>query len=144
MLVRYRYRLDPTPAQVLALRRAFGCARVVFNDAIRLREASRAAGKWVSDSEVQSHVIAKAKKTPERSWLSEVSADALGQAVRDCHRAYRNFLDSLSGKRKGQRVGRPRFRSRKDNRQSIRFSRNGFRLRHGGRLFIAKIGEIAV
>ena len=33
MLVRYRYRIDPTPTQRQALARAFGCARVVSNDA---------------------------------------------------------------------------------------------------------------
>jgi putative transposase len=144
MLVRYRYRLDPTSTQITALRRVFGCARVVFNDAITLREAARATGRYLSDGEVQSQVIAKAKRTSERSWLSEVSSDALGQAVRDCHRAYRNFLDSLAGERKGPRIGRPRFRSRKASRQSIRRTRNGFRLRTNGRLYLAKIGEVRV
>nr|WP_235497844.1 MULTISPECIES: helix-turn-helix domain-containing protein [unclassified Frankia] len=37
-IVRYRYRAYPEPGQVQALARAFGCARVVFNDAIRLRD----------------------------------------------------------------------------------------------------------
>jgi Helix-turn-helix domain len=36
MLVRYRYRIDPTPSQRQALARAFGCARVVYNDGIAL------------------------------------------------------------------------------------------------------------
>jgi putative transposase len=44
MLVRYRYRLRPTRGQQGALARAFGCARVVYNDALRLREESHAAG----------------------------------------------------------------------------------------------------
>jgi len=30
--VRYRYRVYPTPGQQQALARAFGCARVVYND----------------------------------------------------------------------------------------------------------------
>ena len=36
--------------------------------------------------------------------------------------AYRNFFASISGKRKGRKVAPPRFRSRKDNRQAIRFT----------------------
>ncbi|HME66325.1 MAG TPA: helix-turn-helix domain-containing protein, partial [Streptosporangiaceae bacterium] len=32
MQLRYTYRLYPTPGQRDALARAFGCARVVFND----------------------------------------------------------------------------------------------------------------
>ncbi len=46
--------------------------------------------------------------------------------VRTARRAYCNFFDSLSGKRKGRKVGAPRFRSDKDHRQSIRLTRNGF------------------
>src|SRR5262245_35148645 len=44
VLVRYRYRLRLTPGQQMQLARAFGCARVVYNDALRLREESHAAG----------------------------------------------------------------------------------------------------
>jgi hypothetical protein len=33
MLARYRYRIDPTSVQRQPLARAFGCARVVYNDA---------------------------------------------------------------------------------------------------------------
>jgi putative transposase len=37
--LRYRYRIYPSPAQRQALARAFGCARVVCNDCLGLREA---------------------------------------------------------------------------------------------------------
>ncbi|MFI6910864.1 helix-turn-helix domain-containing protein [Streptosporangium sp. NPDC050284] len=36
--LRYRYRLYPDAAQCQALARAFGCARVVFNDGFRARQ----------------------------------------------------------------------------------------------------------
>jgi putative transposase len=65
------------------------------------------------------------------------------QASQDARRAYRNWFDSLSGKRKGRRVGHPRFRSRKDHRQSARFTRNGFAL-HRDRLYVAKVGDVRV
>jgi putative transposase len=52
------------------------------------------------------------------------------------------LFDSLSGKRRGRRVGHPRFRS-KHGRQSIRLTRNGFALR-GRRLYLAKVGEVRV
>jgi hypothetical protein len=53
MLVRYRYRIDPTPSQRQALARAFGCARVVDNDALAERQRAFAAGEKLSDTEVQ-------------------------------------------------------------------------------------------
>ena len=129
MRVRYRYRLYPAPGQQQALARVFGCARVVYNDCLRLRDACHGAGEKISDTEVQRRVITLAKLTPERSWLSEVASVALVQACQDARRAYRNWFDSLSGKRKGRKVGHPKPR-RKHGRQSIRLTRNGF-ARHG-------------
>jgi putative transposase len=143
MLVRYRYRIDPTPSQRRALARAFGCARVVYNDALRERERAHAAGEQLSDAEVQRRMITLAKRTPERAWLAEVASVALVQACQDARRAYRNWFDSLSGARKGRRVGQPRFRAKR-GRQSIRLTRNGFSVRQGGRLYVAKVGELRV
>ena len=142
MLVRYRYRLDPSPGQRHALARVFGCSRVVYNDCLRLRQQCYAAGEKISDSEVQRRVITMAKVTAERQWLAQAPSVALVQACNDARRAYRNWFDSLSGKRKGRQIGRPVLR-RKRRRQSIRLTRNGFSLR-GSRLYVPKVGEIRV
>jgi transposase len=142
MLVRYRYRIDPTGVQRQALARAFGCARVVYNDALAERRHAYQAEEKLGDTEIQRRVITQAKRTPERAWLTEVASVALVQACQDARRAYRNWFDSRSGRRKGRRVGQPRFRS-KHGRQSIRLTRNGFAL-HGTRLYVAKVGEVRV
>jgi putative transposase len=142
MLVSYRYRIDPTSAQRQALARAFGCARVVCNDALAERRRAHRAGKRISDTETQRRVITLAKRTPERAWLTAVASVALVQACQDARRAHRNWLDSLTGKRKGRSVGHPRFRT-KHGRQSIRLTRNGFALR-GTRLYVAKVGRVRV
>jgi putative transposase len=42
--LRYNFRIYPTPGQQQALARAFGCARVVFNDALRARQQAHATG----------------------------------------------------------------------------------------------------
>jgi putative transposase len=140
--VRYRYRIYPGPGQQQALARVFGCARVVYNDCVRLRDACHAAGEKISDTEVQRRVITLAKLTPERSWLGEVASVALVRACQDARRAYRNWFDSLNGRRKGPAIRHPKPR-RKHRRQSIRLTRNGFAL-HGQRLFVAKVGDIRV
>ncbi|MFV2012995.1 MULTISPECIES: helix-turn-helix domain-containing protein [unclassified Micromonospora] len=43
--LRYNYRITPDAAQRTALTQAFGCARVVFNDGLRLRQQAREAGE---------------------------------------------------------------------------------------------------
>jgi putative transposase len=142
--MRYRYRIEPTPAQSQLLAKVFGCCRVVFNDALRVRDDAYRAGEKLSDSEIQRRVITRAKNTVERGWLAEVPSVALVQSVNDSRRAWRNFFDSATGRRRGRRVGRPRMKSRKDYRQSFRLTRNGFNLRANGRLFVAKVGEVRV
>jgi putative transposase len=141
VLAGYRYRAYPTPGQAVLLARAFGCARVVFNDALRARQDAYAAGEKISDTQVQRRVVTLAKTTPQRQWLGEVASVAWVQACQDARRGYRNWFDSLSGTRKGRKVGHPRFRSRKDNRASIRLTRNGFGVTTGG-VRVAKVGDV--
>jgi putative transposase len=126
------------------LARVFGCARVVFNDALRVRDEAYRAGERLCDAEIQRRVITQAKSTDDRAWLCEVPSVALVQSVNDSRRAWRNYFDSRSRKRRGRCAGRPRFKSRKDHRQSFRLTRNGFSVRSSGRLFVAKVGELRV
>lgn len=78
--LRYNYRLYPAPGQRAALARAFGCARVVFNDGLRARQKARQAGQpYITDVELSARLTA-AKAAPERAWLGDVSAVVLQQA----------------------------------------------------------------
>lgn len=98
MQLRYRYRLYPAPGQRQALARAFGCARVVFNDALAARRDAHAAGlPYLTDAELSVRLTAS-KRTPERVWLGEVSSVVLQQALADLNTAYRNFFASLRPK----------------------------------------------
>ncbi|MFA3842290.1 RNA-guided endonuclease InsQ/TnpB family protein [Streptomyces aureus] len=146
MQLRYAFRLYPEPGQRSALGRAFGCARVVFNDAVRARKDAHAAGlPYPKAAELSQTLITQAKRTVERSWLGEVSSVVLQQSLRDVETAYRAFFASLKGERKGARVGAPRFKSRKDSRQSIRFTANArWSITPTGRLNLPKIGAVRV
>ncbi|MGW3653889.1 RNA-guided endonuclease InsQ/TnpB family protein [Streptomyces sp. NPDC000878] len=146
MQLRYAFRLYPDAGQRAALARAFGCARVVYNDAVRAREDARKAGRpFPKAGELSTRLITEAKRTVERSWLGEVSAVVLQQSLRDAETAYRNFFASLKGTRKGTKLGSPRFKSRKDTRQSIRFTANArWHLADSGRLNLPKIGAVKV
>jgi putative transposase len=115
---------------------------VVYNDCLRVRDEAYAAREKISDTEVQRRVITLAKATPERAWLAGVASVALVQACQDARRAYKNWFDSLTGRRKGPKIRHPKPR-RKRGRQSIRLTRNGFAL-HGERLYVAKAGDIRV
>ncbi|MFF5587871.1 RNA-guided endonuclease InsQ/TnpB family protein [Streptomyces hygroscopicus] len=146
MQLRYSFRLRPDAYQQKALAKAFGCSRVVFNDAVRAREDARRAGQpFPTAGQLSRKLITEAKRTPERSWLAEVSSVVLQQSLRDAESAYKNFFTSLKGERRGAKMGAPRFKSRKDARQSVRFTANArWSITGSGRLNLPKIGAVKV
>ncbi|WP_293334331.1 transposase [Microcoleus sp. CAWBG58] len=137
MKARYQFRFYPTNQQQQSLSRLFGCVRVVWNDALALCKQSE---KKPKSAELQKIVITQAKQTEERAWLSEVSSIPLQQSVADLETAFKNFFESCKGKRKGRKVGYPRFKKR-TNSQSARLTRNGFSIKGDG-VYLAKIGVV--
>lgn len=147
MKARYQFRFYPTDQQQKLLAQLFGCVRVVWNDALAIcKQSVSEAGertrstKLPSNNDLQKLVITQAKKTNERSWLSDVSNIPLQQSVADLGVAYKNFFDSLNGKRKGKKVGTPKFK-KKIGRQSARFRIGGFSIK-GDEIYLARIGNV--
>lgn len=136
MKARFQYRFYPTDKQAQSLAQLFGCVRVVWNDALAICKQSE---KLPSNNDLQKLVITQAKKTVEREWLCEVSNIPLQQSVADLAVAYKNFFDSLKGKRKGKKVGSPKFK-KKTNQQSARLRIGGFSIK-GDKVYLAKIGN---
>lgn len=155
MRLRYNYRLEPLPSHRIALGKAFGCGRVVFNDGLAARRKAHKDGEsYISNAQLSGRLTA-AKATPERAWLRDVSAVVLQQSLADLNAAYRRFFEYrtalkqwYAGGRKGPRpreVRLPRFKSRKDRRQAIRFTANArFKVLSSGKLRLPKIGDVAV
>ncbi|WP_293298338.1 transposase [Microcoleus sp. PH2017_11_PCY_U_A] len=137
MKARYQYRFYPTDRQKQSASQLFGCVRVVWNDALALCKQSE---KKPSSTELQKIVITQGKKTQERAWLSEVSNIPLQQSVADLEAAFKNFFESCKGKRKGRKVGYPKFKKR-TNSQSARLTRGGFSIKGDG-VYLAKIGVV--
>jgi putative transposase len=137
MKARYQFRFYPTDQQKQSLAQLFGCVRVVWNDALALCKQSE---KKPKSAELQKLVITQAKQTIERAWLSEVSNIPLQQSVADLETAFKNFFESCKGKRKGQKIGYPKFKKR-TNSQSARLTRGGFSIKGDG-VYLAKIGIV--
>ncbi len=139
MKARYNYRIYPKSHQIEPLAKAFGCARVVWNDALWLYKKASMEGLPMP-KDVDKLVITQAKKTAERAWLSQVSNIVLQQSFRDLQTAWNNYFSSTKGKRQGKLVGRPRFK-KKQSRQTIRFRKGGFSV-HSQSVKLAKIGHV--
>ncbi|XZN91866.1 MAG: RNA-guided endonuclease InsQ/TnpB family protein [Microcoleus sp.] len=137
MKARFRYRFYPTSQQQQSLAQLFGCVRVVWNDALALCKQS---DKKPSSADLQKIVITQAKNTEERAWLGDVSCVPLQQSVADLDVAFKNFFNCCKGKRKGRKVGYPKFKRRTSS-QSARFRIGGFSFKGDG-VYLAKIGIV--
>jgi putative transposase len=140
-LVAYRFALDPTPGQARVLRSNAGAARVAFNWGLARvkanlgqREAERSYGLAVGDltppvswSLYSLRKDWNAAKDEAAPWWAGCSKEAFNTGLDQLARALKNWGDSRKGKRKGKRVGFPRFKSKRRARPSIRFTTGSFR-----------------
>src|SRR4028118_2188518 len=137
MKARYQYRFYPTNQQRQSLAQLFGCVRVVWNDALALCKSS---DKLPNYNQL-SALLTGAKKTEERAWLNDVSCVPLQQVLRHLATAYKNFFNSLQKKRKGVKVGAPKFK-KKTNKQSAEFTKSAFSIKNH-QVYLAKIGNVS-
>lgn len=136
MKARYKYRFYPTDQQQQSLAQLFGCVRVVWNDALALSKDSKFPGY-----NSLAKTLTLSKKTVEREWLNDVSSVPLQQSLKQLDAAYKNYFDSLKGKRKGKKLGQPKFK-KKQGRQTATFTKAAFSIQ-GELVYLAKVGNLS-
>ena len=122
-----KIRLYPSENQEILFNKAFGCCRFVYNR--HKEEKDNFYNENIKDKNLSKKEIQELYKTfkpktqkefcDEFEWLREIPAITVTDTIRKCDNAYSNFFNSLSGKRKGRKVGFPKFKSRKDKNQSF-------------------------
>ncbi|MCX5442783.1 IS607 family element RNA-guided endonuclease TnpB [Streptomyces sp. NBC_00063] len=152
----YRFALDPTPRQVGALLRHVGAARVAFSWGqavvkanLGQREAERSYGvsegeltlalSWSMYSLRKAWNQAKGEVAP---WWAKCSKEAYAAGLDRLATSLKNFSDSTSGKRKGPRVGFPRFKSKRRSAPSVRFTTGTIRLEGRTYVVLPVLGRI--
>ncbi len=107
----FKYRLYPTKSQKTAIAQHLGCTRWVYNYALDKKvKAYESEGKTLSRFEIQSD-LPKLKKQQATAWLSEVNSQSLQASLEHLDNAFRKFFKKTGGF--------PKFKSKKDNRQSF-------------------------
>jgi len=125
----YQYRVYPTDEQKHLLARTFGCARFVYNWALRLRtDAYYKENKRIGYHET-SALLTQLKQQEEYAWLNEVSSVPTQQALRHLDKAFRNFFEG--------RAKYPTFK-KKRNQQSAEYTTSAFKW-DGTSLTLAKM-----
>jgi len=132
MQQRWTYRAYPTPEQEQILARTFGCVRYVYNWALAARSKAFKDGERMTYAQTDS-ALTVLKRQPETVWLNEVSSVPLQQSLRDLQSAFAAFF--------AKRARYPSFK-RKSSRATARYTKSAFRLTHGRRLELAKLGVL--
>ena len=125
----YRYRFYPNQEQRIQLAQTFGCTRFVYNWALRLRTDAYYQHQQKISYKETSNQLTQLKKNPEFSWLKDVTAVPLQQALRHLNTAFLNFFSGRSNY--------PRFK-KKRNKQSATYASNAFKW-DGEKLTLAKM-----
>ncbi|MCK9234871.1 MAG: transposase [Gammaproteobacteria bacterium] len=136
----YKFRLEPNQTQRDLLVRSFGHTRFVWNELLAQSKIQYELHKFngLVDKPNLNEIELVNKITNLKlfhPWLSEVSNVALQQKVRDLASAYRHCFRNL----KQGKIAFPKFKKR-NNRNSFRLTKNGFRLKDG-ELYIAKCDQ---
>ncbi|MET8050444.1 IS607 family element RNA-guided endonuclease TnpB [Streptosporangium sp. NPDC005286] len=137
----YRYALDPTPAQAVALFSHGGAARFVFNwalarikAALSQREAEKTYGvpaKLLTEVPWSLYALRRlwnAAKNGVAPWWAENSKEAYNSGLDGVARALKNWSASRNGTRAGKKVGFPRFKSKHRTIPACRFTTGTLRV----------------
>ncbi len=134
ILKAYKYRLYPTKEQIAFLEESFGAVRFVYNYFWAQYEDSKLPSKTKLQTELK-----ELKKQKEYKWLRSVNSQSLQVAIHNLIKAYkRAFSDEVVAKRKiaiakantpkqkakALQFGFPKFKSKKDSRQSFSIPQN--------------------
>lgn len=115
MLKAYKYRIYPNRKQEELINKTIGCSRFVFNYYLTLKiNTYKEQNKTLTLYECDKN-LTNLKK--ELEWLKEVDKFALQQTLKDLDQAYKNFFRRV---KQGGAVGFPKFKSKKNNKQSYR------------------------
>ena len=114
MLRAVKIRLYPNATQAAQINRLLGCYRVVYNQCLARKIKSYEENKVSENRNTLSHFIHhELLKDDNFVWLREQNTKILKQALIDMLNAYKNFFE--------RHTGYPKFKSKKDNKQSCRF-----------------------
>lgn len=115
----YKYRLYPTIAQESLLNQFVGAKRWLYNRLLNEQKRRFDADEKHLSFFDSCKIVTDLKKDQDTSWLKDIDDWALKHALEDLNTAYKNFFDSVKGKRKGKKVSAPDYK-RKGGRESYR------------------------
>ena len=128
----YKFRIYPTSQQETFLEKELGLKRLYWN----LSLAAKNADHYYK---LKSYKETFAELKPEAlEWCKEIDSTAMADVWNDLTQAFRNFFTSCNGTRKGKFVNPPKFKSKKNMKESIGYTAMAKPKFVNGKLFITR------
>ena len=116
MLKAYEYRIYPTSQQEEIFNKTLGLCRLYWNTVVFNKNQNHSML-------IQGYKPTFEKFKPEAlDWVKDVDSAPLSQMWQDVRAAYSNFFKSCKGQRKGKFVKPPKLKSKKNPKDSFRYS----------------------
>ncbi len=117
MIKAYEYRIYPTPQQEELFNQTLGLCRLYWNIVVFNKNQDH-------NMQIESYKQVFTKYKPEAlQWSKDAACSIpLAQMWSDARAAYTNFFKSCKGQRKGKFSKPPRFKSKKNTKDSFRYS----------------------
>lgn len=133
MLKSIKIRIYPDSVQKEFISKQLGCCRLIYNKLLDYKKTQYEQNKQsVSWSQLGKY-LTNLKKQNEYLFLNNVCSQCLQQSIMDMIKAYDNFFK--------MHKGYPKFKSKKDNKQSCRFTNQIFKKKkkiNGNRIILIK------
>ena len=118
MLKSIKIRIYPNAVQKEFISKQLGCCRFIYNKLLDYKKTQYEQNKQSVSLSQLGKYLTNLKKQDEYLFLNDVYARCLNQTMMDLIKAYDNFFK--------QHNGYPKFKSKKDTKQSCRFPINVF------------------
>jgi len=112
----FRYRIYPNKEQTGKINQMIGNARFIYNWALQERIKAYAKDKTSVSAFTLMKQVVELKKQPEYEWLQLSVAQSLQNSIVNMEKAFTRFFK--------QKEGFPRFKSKKNKRQTVSFPQN--------------------
>ena len=130
----YEYRIYPNKKQEVLLNKIFGCVRYIYNWGLSKKI------KYYQEQNKMLSSFDLTKELPilkqEKEWLKEIDAQALQQSLRHLDNSFTKFF---RGKK-----GFPKFKSKRNNRQSYATIMNVHLFPEINKIQIPKLGKVKI
>ena len=115
----YKFRLYPNSEQEILIKKTFGCCRFVWNHYLDKRKRIYEETGNTFNFYACCKDLTALKK--EYTWLKEVDSSALQSVLKNLDNAYHNFFRRIKN---GEKPGYPKFKSKKNHRNSYTTKQN--------------------